>query len=333
MWRASSFRRTPVAYLRLDPAALARQRRLNRLQSALLLLGLTALAGLTGLAAAGVEGLVLAAAGAALFLLLDPAPGDPLFRHVFGAARLAPAQAPELFALLDELARRAGLSRAPTLYLIPSPMLQAMAAGSREKPAIAVTLGLLRALPPRELAAVLAHEVAHLRHGDVAVMRLAAAAAALSRTMATLGIVLLALWLPALLALGQAPSPLAVALLVAAPLIGDLLTLSLSRRREFLADAGAVELTGDPLALSAALARIQRLQGDDWERMAARGPRWLRWFRTHPTVEERIARLAATVAPVQVAPPAWDWAPGGPARLGHLGGTHPAQRLARRWLL
>src|SRR3712207_8899082 len=57
----------------------------------------------------------------------------------------------------------------PDLYLIPSPVLQAMAAGGRRAPAIAVTLGLLRALPRRELAAVLAHEVAHIRHGDVLV--------------------------------------------------------------------------------------------------------------------------------------------------------------------
>lgn len=335
-----------MSVLRLDAEALARQHRLNRLHSALLLLGLASLAGATGLAVAGPEGLLLAAGLAVLFLVLDPTPGDPLFERVFGAVRLHPAEAPGLFAISAELARRAGLARAPALYLIPSRTLQALSSGGcggqGAPPSVAVTLGLVQALSPRELAAVLAHEVAHIRHGDVSVMRLAAAAATLTRAMAMLGLVLLLLWVPALWTLGAAPSPLALALLVGAPVIGDLLTLSLSRRREFLADAGAVELTGDPEGLAAALARIRRLQGDDWERaVAARGAGgaalgWLLWFRTHPTVEERIARLAATVVPVQAAPPVWVWdGEDEPAwlRRGIGIGHHPAQRLARRWLL
>jgi heat shock protein HtpX len=272
--------------------------------------------------------------GALLFLLLDPVvPGDLLFRQAFGAVRLVPRQAPELFAMVAELARRADLRRPPAIYFIPSRMLQAMAAGSRNAPAIAVTSGLLQALPPREIAAVLAHAVAHIRHGDVSTMRLAAAAASLTRNMALLGLVLLALWLPALWAFGGAPSPAIVGLLLLGPIVSDLLTLSLSRQREFLADAGAVELTGDPLALAAALARLHRLQGDDWERMVARGAGWLRLLRTHPGIEARIRRLTATVAPVRVALPMWGWAGGAPAHLSGFGGRHPAQRLARRWLL
>jgi heat shock protein HtpX len=325
--------RTAIAGWRLDPAALARQRQLNRLQSVLLILTLVILAGSTGLVVAGPEGLVLASGAAVLFLLLDPAPGDRLFRHAFGAIRLTPEQAPGLFAAATELARRADLLRRPALYLIPSRSLQAMAAGRRDAPAIAVTTGLLNALPARELVAVLAHEVAHIRHGDASVMRHAAAAAAMTRAMAGLGTVLLIIWLPVLWTLGAAPSPLAVVLLIGAPVLSDLLTLSLARRREFLADAGAVELTGDPVALSAALARLQRLQGDDWERMAARGASWLRWFRTHPRIDERIERLAATVAPVRVALPDWGWIPRETLWLPQSEGQRPMQRLARRWLL
>ncbi|MFC7538820.1 hypothetical protein ACFQU2_04245 [Siccirubricoccus deserti] len=77
--------------LRLNPEALARQRRLNRLHSASLVCGLVLLAGATGLVVAGLEGLVIAAIAALLFFLLDPVvPGDPLFRRAFGAIRLAP---------------------------------------------------------------------------------------------------------------------------------------------------------------------------------------------------------------------------------------------------
>ena len=223
--------------------------------------------------------------------------------------------------------------RPPELYLIPSSVLQAMAAGHRRAPAIAVTAGLLRTLPHRELTAVLAHEIAHIRHGDVLVLRLAAAAATLTRTMANVGVVLLLLFLPALWATGMAPSPLLAVLLAGAPLLGDLLTLSLSRRRELLADAGAVELTGDAAALAEALARIWRRQGDDWERLATRGAGWMRWLRSHPTVGERIAALRAMAAPARQVPPGEARIAAVPIETWGLGGHHPAQRLARRWLL
>jgi len=334
MWRPGRPLAGAVTVLRLDPAALARQRRLNHLQSLLIFLGLALLAGATGLVVAGPEGLFTAAAAATFFLLFNPAPGDMFFDKAYGAVPLSRRQAPELVALMEELARRAKLPVPPALHLIPSYSLQALAAGNRKGPAIAVTLGLLQALPPRELAAVLAHEVAHIRHDDISVMRLAAAAASLARIMAAIGLVLLCLWLPASWTLGQAPSPIGILLLMSAPLLGDLLILSLSRQREFLADAGAVELTGDPVALSSALARLQQMQGDDWERMIRRGgPSWLRWFRTHPGIEQRIRHLAGTVAPVRVPLP-------GPGEAGadqgmpwDLGGRNRAQTLARRWML
>ena len=272
MWAERARRATA---LRLDPVALAQQRLLNRLHSALILLSLVGLAGWTGLLVGGAEGLAFGAGIALAFLLLDPMPGDLLFRHAFGAVRLSPAQAPDLVALSAALARRAGLSHPPRLYLIPSPILQAMAAGSREAPVIALTSGLLQALPRRELTAVLAHETAHIRHGDLLVLRLATTAASLTRGMAGIGALVLLVFLPVLWATEAMPAPLALVLLLAAPLLSDVLALSLSRRRELLADAGAVELTGDVAALAEALARIWRLQGDDWERLAARGLRWL----------------------------------------------------------
>ena len=322
-----------AAALRLDPAALARQRRLNRLHSALILLFLVGLAGWTGLLVGGVEGLAFGAGIALAFLFLDPMPGDLLFRQAFGAVRLSPAQAPDLFALSAALARRADLPHPPHLYLIPSPTLQAMAAGSREAPVIAVTSGLLRALSRRELAAVLAHEVAHIRHGDLLVLRLATAAATLTRGMAGLGALVLLVLLPMLWATDAMPALLSMVLLLAAPLLSDVLTLSLSRRRELLADAGAVELTGDVAALAEALARIWRMQGDDWERLTSRGPFWMNWLRTHPTLKDRIAALRSMAAPVRPVLSDPDRVVIAPPALWTLGSHHPAQRLARRWLL
>ena len=177
MWAERARRATA---LRPDPVALARQRRLNRLHSALILLSLAGLAGWTGLLVGGVEGLAFGAGLALAFLVLDPMPGHLLFRRTFGAVPLSPAHAPGLSAMLAVLARRAGLEQRPILYLIPSPMLQAMAAGSRKAPSVAVTLGLVQVLPQRELPAVLAHEIAHIRHGDLLVLRLATAAVTLT---------------------------------------------------------------------------------------------------------------------------------------------------------
>jgi len=316
----------------VDAAALRRQRFLNRLQSAILLVGLFALAALTGFLFAGTDGLVIAAAIAAGFMILNPASGDILFRYVYGAVPLTPASAPRLSSLAAELARRAALDRNPALFLIPTPLLQAMAAGSREAPSIAVTSGLLQQLSSRELAAVLAHEITHVRHGDMFVMRLAAAAGAMTHAMANAGLFLLIAYFPVLWSTGSAPSPAAIALLIAAPMVSDLLQLSLSRRREFLADAGAVELTGDPLSLARALERIEQLQGDDWERFSARGGRWLRWFRTHPTTAERIERLAQLVASARPGLPDWSWSDHR-RDLPHLGDQPLGRRLVRRALL
>ncbi|TIM35094.1 MAG: peptidase M48 [Mesorhizobium sp.] len=282
----------------LDSQALRQQRALNRLHSVIILIGLMALAAWTGYVISGSDGIVLGLILSGIALLVGSTSGGALFRQD-GAIVVDRHSDPGLVMLIAELARRAGLPRAPTLHLLPSPVLQAMAAGDRQDPAIAVTSGLLQTLPPRELAAVLAHEIAHIRHGDIFIMRLAATAGAMTQVMSSVGLFLLFALLPVLWATGEFLSPFGILLLTFSPTVSDLLQLSLSRRREFLADAGAVELTGDPQALALALRRIEAIQGDDWERFDSRGARWLHWFRTHPSTAERIALLAQLVSPVR----------------------------------
>lgn len=289
----------------LDREAIDRFRTRNRIETALTLAALGLLAGAIGFLAAGIEGLAMGAVMAVTVLSFGALPADAVFRQGFGAAPLSPFHAPGLNALVQELSRRAALPSVPRLYLLPQPVLQAVAAGSTERPGIGVTRALVETLPADELAAVLAHEVSHVRHGDLTVMRMAAAAAGMTRAMAQAGLLVLVLWGAG--AFGA--HPLLPLLLMLAPLASDLLALSLSRTREFLADAGAVELTGDPAALASALRRLQALQGDDFERLGSRGPRWLRWFRTHPTIDERVAALAAATRVVRPALPAWEGVP------------------------
>ncbi len=215
-----------------------------------------------------------------------------------GARALPWHRAPELTQLSLELARRAGLPRAPVLYLLPAPEPQAMAVGGRSDPALAVTPALLRQLGPRELAGVLAHEIAHLRHGDT---RLMAAAHGFGR-MAELagqlgGLMLLTNLLLGLFVGRWAFAPGAVLLFLLAPTVTGLLRLALSRLREFEADRGAVELTGDPRGLASALQRIeQRRRGllarlAPWVAVPRRGGPAL--LQTHPPTEQRIRRLLA----------------------------------------
>lgn len=243
---------------------------------------------LIGWLVVGPEGIVWAVIGTMLVLLVQPVRSTTLLKAVYGAVPLAPAEAPGLHGLMRELSARAGLDRVPPLLYIPRHELVALSTGWGSDGAIALSDGMLRHLPGRELAAVLAHETSHLRSGDLKMLRLAEAAGRLTRMLSLLGVILILIYLPAL---DQSPTT-ALALLVFAPMVNDLLTLKLSRTREFDADTGGAELTGDPDGLIRALTLIERLQGGNWERLM-RGPglKWFNWIRTHPTTGERIQRL------------------------------------------
>lgn len=280
----------------LDDQALLRHQRRNTLQSIAILAAIALWMGLVGYAFAGSDGVILGIMGTAAVLLLEPMQSVRLFQYLFGAVRLAPSQAPRLYEIVGELARRAGLDRTPTILYIPSPGLSAMSTEAGGEPVVALSDGMIQAMSPRELTGVLAHEISHLRHRDVRLLRLAEASGRLTAVMSFIGLVLAAAYLPAAALAGQMTEVpfLPILLLMFAPLVSDLMMLSLSRTREFAADAGAAELTGDPEGLAKALMRLERLHaGANWELGRRGGPlRWLRWIRTHPTTEERVRRLA-----------------------------------------
>lgn len=303
-----------------DRAAISRARLRAQAQTWASVAAVGLIAAYAGFAFAGFLGLIAAGGVALVGMLAGAAPADLVLRRVLGGRPLDPGECPALPLLLRELAARAGLDRPPRLYLLPWPVLQAMATGSAGDAAIAFTPALAEALPARQFAAVLAHEVAHVRNGDLFLMRLAASIARVTRAMVNAAILLAFAGLLSA-AFGSPPPVLHIPLvLLAAPVVSDLLLLAVSRRREFLADAGAVELTGDPQAMAAALAALVRLQGDDFERLGTRSPALLRLLRTHPTVEERIAALAEISAPAQPPLPGWQGAP-------WLGAAPPVRRV------
>lgn len=227
---------------------------------------------------------------------------------MMGRAReVSEAEAPELYAIVARLSQRAGLPM-PRVYIADSPQPNAFATGrDPEHSAVAATTAILQMLSPDELEGVLAHELSHVKHRDVLISSIAATIAG------TIGFVAsMARWGMMFGGYGYGrddrdrgnPLLILVGTMVAG-LAATLIQLAISRSREYAADQGGGELSGKPLALASALARIER----GAERMpmnvnpaaahlyiinplggeALRGIAAL--FRTHPPTEERIARL------------------------------------------
>ena len=262
----------------------------NGLQTLLLLGAMAALAGYLGWTLFGELGLWAAALGP-LLVVLGRGASPYMMLRLTRARPIDPAEAPGLYGMLRALAERARLPVAPRLYYVPTRALNAFAAGSRDQPAIALTDGMMREMSGRELAGVLAHELAHLRANDVWVMTFAELVGRVTALLSLLGQLLLFVWVPLALFNGASVPLLPLAALIFAPTASGLLRLALARTREYDADVAAAELTGDPRGLASALDKLERLQGGWLGRMfAARAPKWLR---THPRTDERIRRLLA----------------------------------------
>ena len=227
-----------------------------------------------------------------------------------GAHKVTKEQQPELYRALENVGIAAGLAKTPDLYMIDDPSPNAFAAGRDPDHAyVAVTTGLAKMMDKRELEGVLAHEVSHIRNRDVRLMSLAAV---------LVGVIALASDLLMRITifgggsdereggLGAVGVIVGLVAAVLAPVGATLLQMSLSRRREYLADASAVEITGDAEGLAMALAALR----DDTQPLhtVTRATAHLYieaplnkanglsgalsgLFDTHPSLEARIARL------------------------------------------
>ena len=169
------------------------------------------------------------------------------------AVPLSERQAPELFAIVAGLSAKAGIPM-PKIYLMEDNAMNAFATGRNQKhSAVAVTRGLLQKMTPDEVEAVVAHELAHIRGYDMRTMAIVAVLVSFISILADL------YWSSAVAGArvgeGTAPAPLAligIVLSVFAPLSAFFIQMAISRRREFVADAGSAELTGKPQALVSA---------------------------------------------------------------------------------
>ena len=276
----------------------------NTAKTVALLAGIGGLLVLVGSALGGAGGALI---GAILGLVVVGASywfSDRIAVRAAGAHEVSEIEAPQLHAMVAELAATAGLPK-PRVYVSPAAQPNAFATGRNPAhSAVAVTEGLLTQCPPDELRAVLAHETAHIRNRDILIGSVAAAIATGISFIANM-----ALW-AGMFGGGDdedGPSPIvAILLAILAPLAATVLQMALSRSREFEADRVGAELLGDPEPLARALQRI--------DTMAARTPldvspaqasayivnpltgrqvNFARLFLTHPPVEERIERLRA----------------------------------------
>jgi heat shock protein HtpX len=276
---------------RIDAAVQQRHNRRNTLHTILLIAGTGLIMGVLAYTMFGWIGLLGAAVFGAFGIISLGRVSPKMVLGLYKARPLLPDEAPELHQIMRELSKRADLPSVPMLHYVPTKMMNAFAVGHRNDSAIAVTDGLLRAMNMRQIAGILAHEVAHIKSGDLKVMGLADVLNRITSLLSNLGLI----GVPLVLGTGLNIPILGLVLMIAAPTLGGLLQLGLSRAREYDADLDGASLTGDPEGLASALKVLEEKQGGKWEGLVLPGSRLPQpsMLRTHPKTEDRIKKLMA----------------------------------------
>ncbi len=276
---------------------------MNITKTAVLMAGMTALFMAMGAAIGGQTGMVMAlvfAAGTNLFAYWN---ADKMVLRMTGAKEIAAGDPSGLHELVARLAANAQLPM-PKVYLMDNAQPNAFATGRNpENAAVAATTGLLRLLNRDEVEGVIAHELAHIRNRDTLTMTITATLAGAIGMLANFGMFF-----------GGGRSreggigPIGtIAMMILAPMAAMVVQMAVSRTREYAADKGGAEISGKPLALASALAKIsngvQRAQNPAAEANPAvahlfiinplSGVRMDNFFATHPATENRIAQLQA----------------------------------------
>ncbi len=319
---------------------------MNYVRTAILLAGLTGLFMAVGYLIGGAGGAAIAlviAAGTNLFSYWN---ADKLVLSMHGAQEVDERSAPELVAIVRELAQRAGLPM-PRVYLMDSPQPNAFATGRNpQHAAVCATTGILKTLSHEEIAGVIGHELAHVRNHDTLTMTVTATIAGAISMLAQLG-----MWFGGFGLGGNRDSNNGLGvvgsllMVILAPLAAMIVQMAISRTREYAADNLGARISGRPDALASALVKISRVAevvpNDTAEAHPATAPLFIinplsgrgmdNLFSTHPSTENRIAALqelsrdmgvgefgapAAHSAPV--AAPYGPWNTGGARRTGSV---------------
>ena len=277
----------------------------NKIQTVLLVGGLACALAIVGFVVGGSAVMMTAVVSVLSVALLASYVSPAMVLRMKNAQCLTEADSPTLFALLDELTVKAKLSSRPSLYYLATPMMTAFTVGLGANATITVSDGLLRRMNRRELMGILAHEISHIKNNDMRIMNVANAMDQLVRLLAIFGLFWLLFAIPLTLFAEYTAPWIAIALLIVLPSVTSLMTMKLSRTREFEADRMAAELTGDPLALISALGRLEYREWRWVTRFLAfpKPAEELSSMQTHPATEERIERLELQVKEMACEPP------------------------------
>ena len=275
----------------------------NLMKTAILMAAITALFMAIGSVLGGAQGMLVALVIALGMNFFSYWFSDKLVLKMYNAKEVDETSAPQFYRMVRELAQRAKLPM-PKVYLIEEDAPNAFATGRNpEHAAVAATTGILRALTERELRGVMAHELAHVRHRDILISTISATMAGAISMLANF-----AMFFGGRSSEGRSTNPIVgILVMLLAPIAAGLIQMAISRGREFEADRGGAEISGEPQALASALQKIHRIaQGlplETTERhpetaqmmivnpLSAGGLRGL--FSTHPATEERVERLLA----------------------------------------
>jgi heat shock protein HtpX len=265
----------------------------NYLHALILLSGMLALLSLVGWLLAGPAGIAWFLLVGVFIFLAAPRLPPALILRLHSARVLRAEDAPRLYEILIWLCQQAGMKNTPTLYYIPSRLMNAFSTGLKENAVVAISDGMLRSLNPRELTGVLAHEISHIHSNDILVMQVADVISRLTSIMALTGYLLIWIYIPLFIFTDAKVPWVLLIVLMMAPSVSALMQLALSRSREFSADVEAARLTDDPLGLASALEKIDYYQGSWFEKIFIpyRRLREPSLLRTHPLMVDRVNRL------------------------------------------
>ena len=273
----------------------------NMFKTGVLMAAIVALFGAVGAMVGGREGMLLALGFAVVSNFFAYWFSDKMVLKMYNAQEVDEHSAPQYYNMVRELAQRADLPM-PKVYLINEDAPNAFATGRNpQHAAVAATTGLMRILTTQEMRGVMAHELAHVKHRDILISTISATMAGAISALANF-----AMFFGGRDSDGRPVNPIAsIALMILAPIAGMVIQMAISRAREFEADRGGAEISGDPQALASALQKIQHYaQGiplptaeahPETAQMMIMNPlhggglRSL--FSTHPQTEERIRRL------------------------------------------
>lgn len=275
---------------------------MNTVKTIGLMVFMTVLLVFVGAAIGGRSGMIFAFGLAVLMNFGTYWFSDKIVLRMYGAQPVTEAQAPELYSIVRTLTQKAGMPM-PKVYIIPEETPNAFATGRNpEHAVVAVTQGIMRILNREELTGVIAHELAHIRHRDMLTGTIVATIAGAISMLAQM-----AQW--AMIFGGgrrddREGSPIAaLVMMIVAPIAAMLVQMAISRTREYEADKGGANLSGNPSGLANALLKLERgnqvIPMDDAKPATAHmfivnplhGGGLINLFSTHPPIAERVKRL------------------------------------------